>query len=51
MPTETTAGSAAGHEHHHAARAEAHAEQSLNVVALSATLHCLTGCAIARCWG
>ena len=29
----------------------AHAEQSLNAVALSATLHCLTGCAIGEVLG
>ncbi len=30
---------------------EAHGEQSLDVVALSATLHCLTGCAIGEVLG
>ena len=36
---------AATHEH------GGHADQSLNVVALSATLHCLTGCAIGEVLG
>jgi hypothetical protein len=35
------------HAHSHAG----HAEQSLNAVALSATLHCLTGCAIGEVLG
>ena len=35
----------------HAESHEGHAEQSLNVVALSATLHCLTGCAIGEVLG
>jgi hypothetical protein len=35
------------HPHPHAG----HAEQSLNAVALSATLHCLTGCAIGEVLG
>jgi hypothetical protein len=30
---------------------DAHVEQSLNAVALSATLHCLTGCAIGEVLG
>jgi hypothetical protein len=30
---------------------ESHAEQSINAVALSATLHCLTGCAIGEVLG
>jgi hypothetical protein len=35
------------HQHAHAG----HAEQSINAVALSATLHCLTGCAIGEVLG
>ncbi len=38
------------HAHHTSAR-EDHAEPSLNAVALSATLHCLTGCAIGEVLG
>ena len=38
---------AAGHDHAHAG----HAHGSLNRVALSATLHCLTGCAIGEVLG
>jgi hypothetical protein len=38
--------------HPHTARGPSgHAEQSLNLVALSATLHCLTGCAIGEVLG
>jgi hypothetical protein len=36
-----------GAHHHH----QHHAEQSINAVALSATLHCLTGCAIGEVLG
>ena len=40
-----------GHEvGHHPARA-AHAEQSLNRIAFSATLHCLSGCAVGEVLG
>jgi hypothetical protein len=38
--------------HHHTAHGPSgHTEQSLNLVALSATLHCLTGCAIGEVLG
>src|SRR3712207_3724455 len=38
----------AAHAHHHH---DHHADQSLSIVALSATLHCLTGCAIGEILG
>jgi Domain of unknown function (DUF4396) len=38
------------HDHAHAGHG-AHADQSLNQVAFSATLHCLTGCAIGEVLG
>ena len=38
-----------GHQHQHAHTG--HAEQSLNRVAFSATVHCLTGCAIGEVLG
>ncbi len=36
---------------HHTSARDDHVEPSLNVVALSATLHCLTGCAIGEVLG
>ena len=41
----------AGHEHHHGEHHHGHEEGSLNRLAVSATLHCLTGCAIGEVTG
>lgn len=41
-----------GHDHHnHATAASAHGTQSLNRLAFSATVHCLSGCAIGEVLG
>ncbi|HKG02486.1 MAG TPA: DUF4396 domain-containing protein [Conexibacter sp.] len=45
MPAEPT-----GHDHDHD-RPDGHATESLNAIALSATVHCLTGCAIGEVLG